>query len=112
MASRHLFVSQDMQSLKLHALALDGSASPLVDGTEYSVQNTGWMESGARASPDCDVYLIISSAQPVAADMNMIRASAIVFRIGEEPYCYTPVAGQDAFVWSPFGETSLGIVEA
>lgn len=110
MASRFMDVTEELQSLDTQMRDLAGALSPLVSGIEYSIQNSGRDSDGNEAPEDADILFIRSSGVPIVVN-NRLKA-ATVLRIGDEPLCYTPVASEQAYVWCPYGESSISAVEA
>ena len=110
MGSRYLDVTtsyQDIDSKARNAESAD--LDPLVDGKKYSVQASGWQSNGAPAPSDATIFLIISVAPPPNTERALKAATQL--SIYQEPFIYSPERGKNCYAWSPYGETSLSIVE-
>ena len=78
----------------------------LEDGKIYRLQCTAAGRLPGQHFDAC-AYVVISDVEP--ADRATAMKSAIILSPGGVPYEYRAAGGRNAWVFGPFGETSLSI---
>ena len=88
--------------------AAGDAAYALTDDTDYTLQNTGLDKDGYAADINADIYILIGQSSAPTDEARAMK-SAVILKIGGTPMIYTPVASQNAYVWSPRAPTTLSI---
>ena len=111
MSSLVIYADREMQELDAACMAvIGGAATALVDGTDYSVQNTGLDARGHPVGAHHFVYIIQTVSEPASAeDLKRARAGAGVLTPNGEPIGYTKESGLNGYIWSPYGEVSVSV---
>lgn len=88
---------------------------PIVDNTEYTIQNTGG--GIPHPSPDEDdryAYLLLTDTEPAntATAREQALKNSIILRFANIPFSYTKVTGKKLYCFAPSAPTSISVTEA